>query len=219
MRAKKEVSEAAKIKIAETESTYLSLPSFMGHPLELELTLAEYNKLIEPLVERTVDSMKAVLRDANLTDRDIDRVILVGGSTRNRIVRKLITEHIKEPYIADRVDEVVSNGASIVAANLFLPEEESFPIEITDVTGHSLGVDMLDEKQNLVFNAIIPRQSSYPCRHGLLGSTIHPHQEAVVMRVFRGENRNVDRNTYLGELTLEITSPQRDPSWPFLQPP
>lgn len=206
----KEVAEAAKIALAETETAFLNLPSFMGHSLELELHLKEYNELIYPLLERTIKSIESVLRDAEMTTIDIDRVILVGGSTKNKIVREVITKHIKEPYIADKVDEVVSNGAAIVASNLFLPDESSFPIEIIDVTGHSLGVDMLDNKNEVIFYAIIPRQSSFPCRHGLLGSTVGPYQNQVVMRVFRGESTNVEENTYLGELCLEIVSPQKE---------
>ncbi len=206
----KEAAEAAKIDLAESDSAFIDLPDCMGYPLSLEISLSEYNKLIEPLLQRTIDCMQAVLRDAKLTPKDIDRVILVGGSTRNRKVREIITRHIKDPYIADKVDEVVSHGAAIVAANLFLPEDMS-PIEISDVTAHSLGVDLLDEKNRLAFYAIIPRQTSYPCRQGILTATRTPYQPMSMFRVFRGENSDPNSNSYLGELQIPISPPQENP--------
>ena len=206
----KEAAESAKIELSESDSAFINLPDCLGHPLSLEISLAEYNRLIDPFLQRTIQCMKAVLRDANLTPRDIDRVILVGGSTKNKAVREVIAQQIKDPYIADRVDEVVSHGASIVAANLFLPAEEALPIEISDVTGHSLGIDALNEHQQLMFRAIIPRQTSYPCRGGFLGSTGYPNQPVVKMRVFRGEQPNPLQNYYLGEIELPISPPQEN---------
>ncbi len=199
----KEAVEAAKIELSESENSFISLPNCLGHSLNLEISLTEYNKLITPLLQHTVDCMKAVLLDAHLTPRDIDRVILVGGSTKNRMVRDVVTQHVKEPYIADRVDEVVSHGAAILASNLFLPEE-TLPIKISDVTGHSTGVDMLNNDE-IIFKPIIPRQSKYPCRMGILGFTNRPMQDVVEFCVYQGENPKPDQNTYLGELHLPIS--------------
>lgn len=207
----KEAAETAKIDLAESDSAPINLPDCLGHPLSLEISLSQYNKLIRPLLQRTIDSMKAVLRDAKLSPKDIDRVILVGGSTKNRIVPEIIARHIRDPYTADRVDEVVSHGAAIVASNLFLPEEEMLPIEISDVSAHSLGIDMVNpETGDLFFKAIVPRQSSYPCRQGALGFTNDPFKEMVTLRVFRGENSDPEKDTYLGELELPISPPQKD---------
>ena len=203
----KETVEAAKIELSESTSASISMPNCLGKPLDLEISLAEYNKIIEPFLGRTINCIKNVLKDAKLSAEDIDRVILVGGSTKNRAVREVVTQELKDPYTADRVDEAVSHGAAIMASNMFLPVEDSVPIEVSDVIGHSLGVDMLDEKRELVFNAIIPRQTTYPCRSGILGATNQPYQDTVVMHVFRGENSNPGENTNLGELTLPITPP------------
>jgi molecular chaperone DnaK (HSP70) len=137
-------------------------------------------------------------------------VILVGGSTKNRAVREIIAREIKEPYVAERVDEVVAHGAAIVAASLFAPEIDALPIEVTNVTGHSLGVDVLDEAGKIIFHPIIPRQTVYPCRRGLLGMTVRPMQEEVIMRVFRGEAPDPQRNDYLGELSLPLSPPSAD---------
>jgi molecular chaperone DnaK (HSP70) len=183
----------------------------LGHPIELEISLAQYNKLIEPMLQRTVDCMKSVLRDAKLSSEDIDRVILVGGSTKNRAVREIVTREIKEPYTSERVDEVVAHGAAIVAASLYSPD--AIDIDVSEKTGHSLGVAMLDSSKNPpveFFKPIIPRQTTYPCRLGVLGYTNHPRQEKVLLRVFRGEDYNPDRNKYLGELSLPVSPPQNE---------
>ena len=206
----KEASEAAKIELSQSDRAEISIPDFFGHPLDLELTLAEYNALIAPFLERTVIAMRSVLKDAKMGPEDIDRVILVGGSTKNRAVRALVAKEIKDPFTSDRVDEVVAHGGAIVAANMFLPEENSTPLEITDVTAHSLGVDVLGEAEKVTFRAIIPRQTAYPCRLGMLGSTNHAMQDVVIMRVFRGEDMNPDRNAYLGEIELPVLPPQKE---------
>ena len=202
----KEAAETAKIELAQSNQAILAIPDCFGHPLELELSLSEYNVLIAPLLQRTVDCLKSVLRDANLEVEDIDRVILVGGSTKNRAVKEMVSREIRDPYIAERVDEVVSHGSAIVAANLYLPDAVN--IEVTDVTAHSLGIAMLNAEEELFFQPIIPRQTTYPCRSGVLGYTNHPMQEEVNIRVFRGEDTEPKRNTYLGELLLPVSSPQ-----------
>jgi molecular chaperone DnaK (HSP70) len=201
----KEAAETAKIELSQSDRATIAVPDCLGHPIELEITLDRYNQLIRPLLERTVERMKAVLQDARLSAADIDRVILVGGSTKNRAVREIVTREIKEPYSSDRVDEVVAHGAAIVAANLYTPEEVA--IEVTEKTGHSLGIAMVTESgTHLVefFKPIIPRQTTYPCRFGVLGYTLHPLQEQVLLRVFRGEELNPRENTYLGELELPV---------------
>jgi molecular chaperone DnaK (HSP70) len=206
----KEAAEHAKIELSESDHAVIILPSCLGRALEVEISLAEYNALIAPMLQRTVDCMRSTLADAKLRASDIDRVILVGGSTKNRAVREIIAREIKEPYVAERVDEVVAHGAAIVAASLFAPEIDALPIEVTNVTGHSLGVDVLDEAGKIIFHPIIPRQTVYPCRRGLLGMTVRPMQEEVIMRVFRGEAPDPQRNDYLGELSLPLSPPSAD---------
>lgn len=206
----KEAAEVAKIELSQSQTANLSVPDCMGHPLELELTLVKYNALIAPLLNKTVECMKSVLRDAALRPDDIDRVILVGGSTKNRAVRDIVAREIKEPYTSERVDEVVSHGAAVMAANLFLPDVDMVPIEVTDVTGHSLGVDLLDEEHRLKFVPIIPRQTIYPCKKGIMTVTSSPYQTASQFRVFRGENEIPEDNTYLGVLLMPISPPQPD---------
>jgi len=204
----KEAAETAKIELSESNESTIIIPELLGHSFEAVLTLDEYNGLIGPLLNRTVECMHSTLRDARLSADDIDRVILVGGSTKTRAVREIVAREIKDPYTSDRVDEVVSHGAAIMAASLFAPEEDLAPIQVTDVTAHSLGIDALDDRQQIMFRPIIARQTPYPCRQGMLGSTNRPNQDEVQMRVFRGEEPQPDRNTYLGELSLPVSPPQ-----------
>ena len=204
----KETAENVKKMLSESKTAHFSLPNLMGQPLDLEITRSEYNTLIAPLVEKTIEKVQSVMKDADLTSMDIDRVILVGGSTKNRIIKEKVTQCIKEPFIAERVDEVVSNGAAIVAASLSLPKEDMFPVEISDVMPHSLGIEMINKKGKLFFCPIIKRQMAYPCKDGILGFTVSPNQEAVQLKVYRGENEDTEKNTFLGELELPISPPQ-----------
>jgi molecular chaperone DnaK (HSP70) len=205
----KEAAEAAKIELSQSSHAVLAIPDCLGHPLEQELSLTQYNKLIEPFLCQTVDCMKAVLADAKLTAEDIDRVILVGGSTKNLAVQKVVAAAIKEPYTSDRVDEVVSHGAAILAAGLSTPD--LVDVQVSDVTAHSLGVDMLVQVTNTItFIPIILRQTTYPCRQGVLGFTLRPMQKEVVMRVYRGESASPEENDYRGELSLPVSPPQRE---------
>lgn len=207
----KEAAETAKKELAQAERADLSLPDCLGHPLQLELTLANYNALIMPFLERTVACMRAALRDASMRADDIDRVILVGGSTKNRAVREIVAREIKDPYISERVDEVVSHGAAIMAANLFLPDVDMVPIEVTNVTAHSLGTDALSEVngvETVVFCPLILRQTTYPCRRGMIGTTNRAFQDEVELGVFRGEHPNPKHNMKLGELALPVHPPQ-----------
>ncbi len=203
----KEAAETAKIELSQSDRAVIAIPDCLGHPIELEITLAQYNKLIEPMLLRTVECMKSVLRDAKLSAEDIDRVILVGGSTKNQVVQEIVSREVREPYTSERVDEVVAHGAAIMAASLYVPD--SLDIDVSEKTAHSLGIAMLNEIEE-IFKPIIPRQTTYPCRLGVLGYTTYAKQEEVLFRVFRGEKRKPNENTFLGELPLPISPPQED---------
>jgi molecular chaperone DnaK len=205
----KEACEAAKIELSEANSAMITVPNYMGHPLELEISRREFEYEISQLLGRTVECMKTVLRDTKMRATDIDRVILVGGSTKMNAVQRIVAEEIKDPFISEHVEEVVSHGAAIMAANLFLPEEDSTPIEISEVTAHTLGIDTINNNNHVVFRPIIPRQTPYPCSRGFLGSTNRPGQDAVNMQVFRGESTDPAQNVHLGKISLPVIPPQQ----------
>lgn len=203
----KEAAETAKIELSQSDRAMIAIPDCLGHSIELEITLAQYNRLIEPMLQKTVECMKSVLCDAKLSAEDINRVVLVGGSTKNQAVREIVSREVREPYTSERVDEVVAHGAAIVAASLYTPD--ALDIDVSEKTAHSLGVAMLVDEMEEIFKPVIPRQTTYPCRLGVLGYTVREKQEEVLLRVFRGEKRSPDENTFLGELPLPISPPQK----------
>jgi molecular chaperone DnaK (HSP70) len=203
----KEAAETAKIELSQSDRAMITIPDCLGHPIDLEITLAQYNSLIEPMLLRTAECMKSVLRDAKLSGEDIDRVILVGGSTKNRAVQEIVAREIREPFTSERVDEVVAHGAAIMASSLYAPD--SVDIDVSEKTSHSLGIIMLDGSTEF-FKPVIPRQTTYPCELGVLGFTTTSRQEQVRFQVQRGEEKNPDRNTHLGELMLPVSPPQND---------
>ena len=161
----KELAEQAKKELSESDSTQIIIPDILGVTLEDEIHIDTYNELIAPLVDETLDKVDAVFKAAKITPEEIDRVILVGGSTRNRLVKKRLAEAVKEPWTSDRVDEVVSHGAAIVAGYASSPQEYDVPIELNNVTPFSLGVCAFEgEGQSRYINSIIIKKNSLvPC--------------------------------------------------------
>jgi molecular chaperone DnaK (HSP70) len=206
----KEEAERAKIELSAAQESEIIIPDLLGRPFNVKITRAQFIDSIRPLLNKTLERVDSAVQSAGMTVDEIDRVILVGGSTRIPVVREMVSEKIKEPYMSERVDEVVSHGAAIVAASLYLPEEDLAPVEVTNVTAHSLGIEMMKpDYSGVFFQPLIRKNSSIPCRGGKLGSTVSPYQEEVRMKVYRGENENPAANTYLGELVLLITKPSK----------
>jgi molecular chaperone DnaK len=198
----KEAAEKAKIELSQAKTTEIIVPEIMGRTLEEELTLETYNELIRPFLEKTVKKIRAVLKEAGMSARDIDRVILVGGSTRNTAVKEIVTQEIKEPYISEHVDEEVSHGAAILGASLVLPEEDFRPIDVTNVTAHSLGLRVSRGKDSDKFKALIRRQTPVPARAEERFTTYRDNQRSVEIAVFQGEEPLCSRNTFVGGFLL-----------------
>ncbi len=172
--ALREAAEKAKIDLSESRETQVSLVDILGTSLELTFTRAEFDALIAPLIDRTIAKVRQVLKEAKLRPEEVDRVLLVGGSTRNRLVRERLTQEIKEPYAADRVDEAVAQGAAIVAASRSLPQldqrpaemnADRRPIELQDVTPFALGMASFDDRQELHNSIIIAKNTQIPCQN------------------------------------------------------
>ncbi len=206
----KEAAEKAKIELSEAQSTHITIPEVLGVGLDVELTLQKYNKLIEEYLKETITKIHSVLKSAGMTPEDIDRVILVGGSSRNRAIKEIVSREIKEPWMSEHMDEAVSHGAALLAASLTLPEQDFSPLEYRDRTGHTLGVELLDENNRPFFRPIIEKNSEYPIQRGILAWTVRAFQEQVRVQVFRGENKDCKLNTKLGELLLRITNLSKD---------
>ncbi|WP_377887514.1 Hsp70 family protein [Alkalihalobacillus sp. R86527] len=204
----KEAAEEAKKELSESEFTDITIPDIYGQHLDEELSKESFEEMIDSLVQKTVDKLNEVLKSAGLTKRDISRVILVGGSTRIHAVQKAVASKIKQPFIADNVDEIVAQGAAIMAANLAAPNIDStpVPINVEDVTAHSFGVDLLDDEVDRmkVFH-LIRKNSKLPCTGSILGWTIRPYQTEIAMGVFRTEEDIPYQEDKLGELVLPVS--------------
>lgn len=157
------------------------------------------------------------MKSINYTEEDIDRVILVGGSTKMPIVRESVKNRIKEPYMAPNVDEIVARGAALMATSLATPDYQkrsgidlSKKIVVKEKTVFTYGVDMLDNRDKLIFKPIVKKGSELPAVNGVIGATSRPYQEGVLINVYRGDNPVPDENEYLGELSLDITKPMKE---------
>ncbi|KPL59240.1 Hsp70 family protein [Rossellomorea vietnamensis] len=211
----KEAVEELKKELSESDYADIIIPDIFGSHLDEEIDIQTFNSLTEPLLKRTIDKMQEVLKEAGLTKNDISRVILVGGSTRMRAVQEMVAKQIKQPFIADNIDEIVAQGAAIMAANLSAPDLDStpVPIEVEEVTSHSIGIGMVD-MQTDVFRVyhLIKKNTKLPCTGGEIGYTIHPFQREIRFQVFRTESTVPSDESKIGELRLKVKRPQASPS-------
>ena len=202
MQRLKEASEKAKKDLSGMVSTQVSAPFIAkgddGEPLHLDMTLtrAKFEDLISDLVESTLEPVRKALKDANMTKKDIDKVILVGGSTRVPMVYDLITKELgKEPSREVNPDEVVAMGAAIQGGVLTGDVND---IVLLDVTPLSLGIETLGG----VMTTLIPRNTTIPTSKSEVFSTAADNQPAVDVHVLQGERPMAADNKTLGRFQL-----------------
>jgi molecular chaperone DnaK len=202
----KEAAEKAKIELSGLASTGINLPfitAVNGEPKHLDLTLtrAKFDELTADLVEATVGPTKRALSDAGLDLKDIDKIILVGGSTRIPAVQDVVKKITgKEPYKGVNPDEVVAVGAAIQAGVL---TGEVKDIVLLDVTPLSLGLETLGG----VFTRIIDRNTTIPTSKTQVFSTAADSQTAVDIHVLQGERPMAADNITLGQFRLDGIPP------------
>jgi len=201
----KEAAEKAKIELSSAATTEINQPFITARmeggtttPLHLVETIsrADLEKLVEDLIERTIEPCRKALKDAGIDAKDVAEVVLVGGMTRMPRVREKVKEFFgREPHTGVNPDEVVAMGAAIQAGVL---QGDVKDVLLLDVTPLSLGIETLGG----VFTRMIDRNTTIPTKKSQVFSTAEDNQNAVTIRVFQGEREMASDNKMLGQFDL-----------------
>lgn len=208
-------AEQAKIDLsahsfATVREAFLGSKGRTALHLEIELARTDFEQLIRPLLEETLEAIDRALSDAKLSPDDLDRIILVGGSTRIPLIQHMIAEHLGQaPTDGIQPDLCVALGAALQAGVL---TGEAVDAILVDVIPHSLGISAAITTPIGVmpgfFSVIIPRNSVIPVSRSEVYTTVSESQDAVEVEVFQGENPLAEENVPLGSFKIEDLPPR-----------
>ena len=202
IKAKKALSSQPYVMI---EEEFLTTHEGVPVNLSVELSRDDYEGMILPFIEETLEAVHIALKDAGLTSSDIDEILLVGGSTRTPLITQMLTSETgQKPHSEINPDLCVVSGAAIQAGMI---AGEAVSTVLVDVTPHTFGTSVFGELNGLpsphVYAPIIARNTPIPVTRSEVYFTLHDHQEKVEVNVYQGEDIDAQNNTLIGEFTIE----------------